>query len=192
MPDDHPLAERGRSLEEEYFRRKDQELIERMRHAAAADNARQNLSAKSGLQDPELVKELEALGFTAETVSLLPLVPLVQVAWAEGGVSDAERKLLIQLARSRGVAEGSAADRQLTDWLATRPGADIFVRATRLVRAVLAAPGQQQTSMTADELVKYCENIAAASGGIFGINRISADERTMIAAIAAVLKQPSS
>jgi hypothetical protein len=189
MPDDHPLADRKRSLEEDYFRKKDRELIEKMRRAAEAEEARRTLSAKSGLQDPQLLAELEALGFTPETVGLLPLVPIVQVAWAEGGVSNAERTLLIQLARSRGIAEGSAADRQLADWLANRPSTDVFARSTRLVRAMLAAGGQSETAMTADDLVKYCETIASASGGLFGINRVSAEERKLLAAIAAELKQ---
>jgi hypothetical protein len=187
MPDDHPLAERGRSLEEEYFRARDRELIEKMRRVAAADQARQQLHARTGLQDPELVKELEALGFTPDTVDLLPFVPLIQVAWAEGGVSDAERKLVTRLARSRGISEGSTADHQLIDWLENRPSADVFARAMRLVRALLASPAQQ-TAMTADDLVKYSENIAEASGGVFGLNRISGEERTLLAALAKELK----
>jgi hypothetical protein len=186
MPDDNPLADRGRSLEEEYFRAKDRELVEKMKRAAAAEETRQQLRDRSGLQDPELVKELEALGFTPETVDLLPFVPLVQVAWAQGDVDDAERKLLIRLARTRGIAEGSAADRQLADWLAHRPSADVFARATRLVRAVLQSPAQQ--TMTADDLVKYSESIAEASGGVFGLKRISPEERAVIEALAADLK----
>jgi hypothetical protein len=188
MPD-NPLAERGRSLEEEYFRKHDQELIEKMRHAAAADKARQDLSATSGLQDPELIKELEVLGFTPETVTLLPLVPLIEVAWAEGGVSAAERKLVVELARSRGIAENGAADRQLAGWLDHRPSADMFTRATRLVRAMLSSGSPQQAPMTADDVVKYCENIATASGGLFGIHRISAEERGLLERIASELKQ---
>ena len=186
MSEDNPLADRGRSLEEEYFRAKDRELVEKMKRAAAAEATRQQLSARSGLQDPELVKELEALGFTPDTVDLLPFVPLVQVAWAQGDVDDAERKLLLRLARARGIAEGSAADRQLGDWLSHRPSADVFARATRLVRAVLQSPGQQ--AMTADDLVKYSESIAEASGGVFGLKRISAEERAVIEALAADLK----
>jgi hypothetical protein len=186
MPDDNPLADRGRSLEEEYFRAKDRELVEKMKRAAAAEATRQQLSARSGLQDPELVKELEALGFTPDTVDLLPLVPLVQVAWAQGDVDEAERKLLLRLARARGIVEGSAADRQLADWLSHRPSADVFARATRLVRAVLQSPTQQ--AMTADDLVKYSESIAEASGGVFGLKRISAEERAVIEALAADLK----
>src|SRR5688500_15225444 len=107
MPDKDAFAERGRSLEEEYFRKKDRELIEKMQHAARDEQARKDLGAKTGLQDPELLKELQSLGFTPETVSLLPLVPVVQVAWAEGGVTSAERAGIIKLARSRGIAEGS-------------------------------------------------------------------------------------
>ena len=184
MPDEHPLGERGRSLEEDYFRKKDRELIEKMRKASAEESARRELSAKSGLQDPELVQELQSLGFTPETVSLLPLVPLVQMAWAEGGVSDAERKLILQLARARGIAESSVADRQLAAWLSTRPDPQMFSSASRLIRAMLDSATAEAAPLTGDDIVKYCEQIAAASGGIFGINRISSEEHTLLGAIA--------
>jgi hypothetical protein len=173
MPDNDSIRERGRSLEDDYFRKRDRELVEKMRRAAAAEDARKDMSARTGLTDPELLQELEALGFTPETVSLLPLVPAVQMAWAEGGVTDAERKLLIQLARSRKIVEGSVADRMLVDWIERRPSPQVFERALRLVRAMLSAPGQE-SALNADDLVKYSEDIASASGGIFGINKISA------------------
>ena len=186
MPDD-AFSERGRSLEDDYFRKRDRELVEKMRRATAAEDLRKGLSATSGLHDPELVKELEALGFTPDTVPLLPLVPVVQVAWAEGGVSDAERKLIVQLARSRGIPEGSLADKTLADWLDRKPAPDVFQRRMRLVQAVLQTP-LREGQLTADELVKHAENIALASGGIFGINKISAEERTLLSTIARDLK----
>ena len=102
--------------------------------------------------------------------------------------TDAERALIVRLARARGIAEGSASDRQLVDWLANRPAPEVFERATRLVRAMLSSSEQPAGVMTADELVKYSETIAEASGGIFGLNRISGDERTVLAALAAQLK----
>lgn len=186
---DHPLGERGRSLEEEYFRKKDRELIEKMRQASAAEQARRELSRKTGLQDPDVLQELEALGFTPETVVLLPLVPLVQMAWAEGGVSDAERKLILQLARTRGIDEGSGADRQLAAWLSSRPAPQVFTSASRLIRAMLDAPAGGTGALTADDLVKQCEAIAAASGGMFGINRVSSEERALLSTIARDLRR---
>jgi hypothetical protein len=140
------------------------------------------MGQKVGITDPELLKELDALGFTPETVVLLPLVPVVQMAWAEGDVSAAEGALLVKLARSRGIAEGSAADRRLADWLERRPPEHVFTQATRLIRAMLASSDQRD--LTAADLVKQCEAIATASGGLLGINRVSTEERQLLASLA--------
>src|SRR5687767_14346809 len=96
--DDDAFSGKKRKHEEEYFRKQDQELIEKMRRAAAADVTRRELGDKTRLHDSDLLNELEALGFTPDTVSLLPLIPLLQVAWAEGGVSPAERTQIMALA----------------------------------------------------------------------------------------------
>jgi hypothetical protein len=191
MPDNELFGERGRALEEEYFRKKDKELVEKLQRAAATEQRRRDLSVKTGVSDPELLAELEALGFSPDTVALLPVVPGIAIAWASDGVTPEERRLVTRFARSRGIEEGSVGDRQLTDWLANRPSPEVFTRARRLVRAMLSAAGQEQTrgALTADDLVAYCETIAAASGGFLGINRISADERELLTALAADLKK---
>jgi hypothetical protein len=187
MVDRDAFADRGRSFEEEYFRKKDLELIEKMRLAAAEDGAQSALGQASGVSDPELLRELRELGFTPETVRLLPLLPVLQVAWAEGGVSTAERDLLVRLARSRGVTEGSAADQQLAAWLAAAPPESVFSRGTRLIRAMLESTAVT-TDLSADDLVGYCEQIAAASGGMLGIGRVSSEERALITRIASEVK----
>lgn len=188
MADSDRASDRGRASEDEYFRKKDRELVEKMRKAGAAEEARREMGTKTGLEDPALLQELQDLGFTPETVSLLPLIPVLQVAWAEQGVTAAERDLIAKLARARGIAEGSAADRQLSAWMTSRPDAAVFTRAGRLIRAMLASGSEQARELTADDLVQYCEKIAAASGGMLGIGRISAEERTLLANIAADLK----
>lgn len=177
-----------RAREDEYFRRKDRELIEKMRKASEADGTRQQLEAASGLRDPELVQELEALGFTPQTVPLLPLVPIIQVAWAEGSVTDAERALIVKFARERGIEPGSAAEEQLAAWLAERPSDDVFARATRLIRAMLDAPPGDRPALGVADLMRHCEAIAAASGGVLGFGKISSEERALLAQIEAALK----
>src|ERR1700752_1689964 len=109
MSDGEFLDDRRRASEDDYFRKKDRELIEKMRAAAAADRTKSELSAKTGLSDPALLGELGALGFPPDTIGVLPLVPVVQMAWAEGGITAAERALLVKLARERGIVEGSPA-----------------------------------------------------------------------------------
>jgi hypothetical protein len=184
---DDPLSDRRRTHEEDYFRKRDRELIERLRKAKAADQERQDLGAKTGLTDPAMLAELQELGFTPETVSLLPLVPILETAWAEGGVSPAERTLIVDLGRKRGLTPGSEADRQLTAWLDRRPEESVFSGATRLIGAMLGSGAR--ADLSADDLIKYCEDIAAASGGIFGLGRVSADERATLSRIAGALKK---
>lgn len=181
-------SERERRIEG-MFRAKELEEEEHLRQAALAEEARERahneLAARTGLAEPQL-KELDALGFTADTVSLLPLIPVVAVAWAEGRVTDAERAALLGLARTRGIEEGSAADQKLQEWLAHRPDEKVFASAGHLIAAMLSGPSA--TNLTADDVVKYCEIIASASGGMLGIHRVSAEERALIASITSELK----
>jgi hypothetical protein len=188
MPDRDAISERGRSFEDDYFRKKDRELIEKMRQAAAAEQVRADLSRKTGFEDPELLQELQDLGFAPETIALLPLVPVIQMAWAEGGITKPERELILTLARNRGVAVGSAADLKLTEWMTNRPPEAVFARAGRLIRAMLDSGSAEVGDLNADNLVEYCAEIASASGGILGIGRISAEERALLSSIAADLK----
>jgi len=192
MAENDIFRERGRSLEEEYFRKRDRELIEKMRLAAEAERNREELAKKSGLSDPALLEELRQLGFTPETITLLPLVPVLRMAWAEGGITSAERDLIVRLARSRGIVEGSEADRQLSAWMTRQPDESVFARAGRLIRAMLDARAPETSDLSADHLVEYCEQIASASGGIFGIGRISAEEKKLLASIADDLRSRQS
>ncbi len=180
-----PAAARGKTR---YFYQKDRELIEKMRKAAANEKARSEMAGRIRINEPGLISDLQELGFTPETVRVLPLMPIVQLAWAEGGVSPAERTLLVSLARNRGIDEGSPADQLLADWMARAPSPEIFSNAMRLIRAMLAnaAPGPDMIS--ADDIIRYCELIAEASGGIFGIGKVSAEERATLAQIATELK----
>jgi len=182
------ITEDIRKREEEYFRCKDRELLERMRQAAADAAARQSIENVTGIHDPEQIQELQALGFTPATLPLLPLVPVLQVAWAEGGVSAAERTMIIDLARSRDIAAGTDADAQLQEWLDQKPADATFRKAARLIGAMLDHPEGAEMQVSADDLLKYCEQIAHASGGLFGIGKVSAEEKAALQQITAQLK----
>jgi hypothetical protein len=180
------LSSRRRTIEEEYFQRKDRELVEKMRQRAQVERELRELGERVGVTDPEVIHELAELGFTPETVKLLPLIPVLEMAWAGGGVTPPERKMVIDVARARGIEEDSVADRQLLEWLDRRPEESVFRRAGRLINALFASGGR--FNLTPDDLLKYCEAIADASGGLFGIGRVSADERATLERIANEVK----
>jgi hypothetical protein len=141
------------------------------------------LAERTGVVDEEILLDLQMLGFTPETVMLLHLVPLLQVAWAEGGVSERERDLIMEAARARGIESGSAADSQLATWLATRPSADFFEGALRAIGAILQARPAEEREASRRDLLSYCMAIASASGGILGFGKMSPQERKALARI---------
>jgi hypothetical protein len=194
MTDHDAFAERGRALEEEYFRKKDRELIEKLRRSSEADQVRGELSKQTGITDPAMLADLQELGLTADTVALLPLVPVVELAWAEGGITPAERQMVLSLARSRGITEGSPADNRLNVWMASRPSPEQFAKATRVMSALLDSGAPVAKDLTADQLVQYCEQIASASGGLFGLpfRAVSMEEQELLSRIASDLKSRKS
>jgi hypothetical protein len=137
----------------------------------------------TGVADEEILRDLAALGYTPETVMLLHLVPLLQMAWAEGGVSDGERALIIEAARARGIDEGSPADRQLASWIATRPAVELFEKSLRAIGAILQARPAEEREASQRDLLAYSTAIASASGGILGFGKVSPEEQRVLARI---------
>ena len=192
MSDRDAFADRGRGLEEEYFRKREQELVDKLRQRAAADATRQQLSEQVGVADEEILADLQALGYTPETVSLLHLVPLVQMAWAEGGVSDRERELIVEAARARGIEAGTPADALLTQWLTTQPSEQVFERNLRVIRAILQSRPEAERDASRSDLLSTATAIAEASGGVLGFRAVSPEERALLARISQELENKQS
>ncbi len=188
MTDRDAFADRGRSLEEEYFHRKEREVIDKMRVRAAAEEQRRRLGEKAGVADEELLNDLQALGYTPETVMMLYLVPVIQTAWAEGGVSQKERDLIVKAARSRGITEGTPCDQQLNMWLTTRPSDAMFEKSLRAIRTILQAQPETAREASEKDLLSLATAIAAASGGIVGFRAVSPDEQQILKHISDELK----
>lgn len=188
MSERDAFADRGRALEEEYFRKREQELMEKLRRRAAAEATRQQLGEQAGVADEEILQDLEDLGYTPETVRLLHLVPLVQMAWAEGGVSDRERELIVEAARARGVEAGTPADAQLTAWLTTRPSEPMFQRNLRAIRAILESRPEAEREASRGDLLSMATAIAEASGGVLGFRAVSPRERAVLARLSQELE----
>jgi hypothetical protein len=174
------MGDRRRVQEEEYFRRKEQELIEKLQQRGREEATRRQMAERTGVADEEVLRNLQELGFTPDTVMLLHLVPLLQMAWAEGGVSDRERDLIIEAARAHGIGKGSAADQQLTTWLVQPPSDAVFERALGAVAAILQARTSDERESSQRDLVSRLTSVASASGGILGFGKISAEEQQVL------------
>ncbi len=178
MPEKDMFTQRKTGLEEEYFRKKEQELLEQIRRRTALQTERQELASVTGIADEEILATLQELGYTRETIGLLHLVPLAQIAWASGSVTPQERKLVLQLSEWRGVEKGSPAWELLNRWLDERPTDEFFLTTLRIIRHILDSEAVKNRVASRTDLISFCIRIATASGGFLGVSgKISEGEQ---------------
>ncbi len=184
------LAERGRKSEDDYFRRKEHELIEKLRAKAEAEAHRKGLAEAIGLENEQILDVLRDMGFDRATVVVLFLIPLLQVAWSDGGIADRERALLLEAARAHGVTEGTPAHAKLSEWLAAPPPPQLVERALQVIRDLMAFQSAGARQHTTDRLLNACERIASASGGFLGLgSKISPDEAAVMKRVASEIER---
>ena len=189
MSSNDAFANLRKSKEEDYFRKMEAESVEKMRRQAELEAERGHLAEAAGVADAEILQDLKELGYTYQTVMLLHLVPLVQVAWIDGHVTNQERKRIVEASGLRGANEGSLAYRQLMNWLDHRPSGEFFQRTLRVIRHRLKALPLEEQKVRKRQLICDCTTIAAASGGFWGLgSKICGAEQRLLKQIAVDLE----
>jgi len=160
------FRDRERGEEQAYFRREDAKLIEKLRQKAQLSEIAHALAEKLHADEPALLERIKKLGVTLDTGSAFILAPLVEVAWVDGQVSDAERDTILDIAKKRGVEPGSADYDQLLDWLAHRPSDEVFRTALEAIRIGLSVLPPHESEKRIATIIKACEDVAQAAGVI--------------------------
>jgi hypothetical protein len=186
------FKERERSLEEEYFRTHDAKLIEKLRERGKVEEIAEALAVKLQIDDPALLSRIMALGVTLDTGPAFLLAPLVQVAWAEGDVTDREREKVLRIATERGIDPSSPAHAQLQAWLRKRPADAIFATAVEAIKTGLSVLTPAERADRIKRIVDACREVASASGGLgrlLGLGTgVSSEEESILDAMAATLR----
>jgi hypothetical protein len=171
----------GPNLEDEFFHREDQKLIARLRELRAAEDARTALARVSGIKNPAVLDKLVALGIQPEMVAALFVVPLVEVAWADGSFDAKERAAVLEHAKASGFTPGSAELALLEAWLDRKPEARVFTAWQHLVEGLRAEFEPAQMEKLRSTLIERAQGVARASGGVLGIGKISKAEAAALA-----------
>ena len=175
------LLAQGRLLEDAFFRKRDQERIAALRKRDTEAQRRQALSEASGITDTALLDQLIAHNLRAEDVAGLALVPIIEMAWADGEVQPDERQAVLAAVERYGVDRAGAAFSLVEEWLDHRPGPKLFELWQNYVRALLPSLSVDARQNLKDTLLQHAQEVAESAGGFLGIGRISANERKMLA-----------
>ena len=180
------LRDRERGEEQAYFRQQDAKLIAKLRQKAQLSEIVHALAEKLRADEPALVERIQKLGVTLDTGSAFILAPLVEVAWVDGEVSDAERDTILQIAKQRGVSPESADYGQLLDWLAHRPSDEVFRTALEAIRIGLSVLPPDESEQRIATIIKACEEVAQAKGWLTEMLRLDGVSYAESAVIAAI------
>lgn len=190
MPDKTFLSELRKAREEEYFRKQEQAFKDERRRLALREAEKSALGAVIGISDDHLVTELLDEGFTAENIPVLYLAPALEVAWADGSVSDRERVSMLKFACEQGANKDSPAYGQLSAWLTHKPPAEFFALRLRLIASVCGSQTPSEGKATVTRVLSYCSQIAAASGSWFGLgSKVSRTEAEVFDRITRYLRE---
>lgn len=154
--------------------------IERFRRLYLADYDRRKLRECIGIDDGELLHRLYLAGFRSENVMALNAFPVVMTAWATGTVTVDERRAAEIIVFEPDMIANGPAIEMFRHWLQEKPPAEWwslweeFMQARSLVLAPRRFKELKRAVMTA------CRKVALASGGIWGIGKISPAEQRVL------------
>jgi tellurite resistance protein len=186
MPTDM-FESRRKSLESDFFAKRERELIEKMRVVLEKERPRETLEKFTGITDPKVVDTLIALHVNHNTLAAFALYPLVEIAWADGSVDEKEREAFLKAAASQGIVAGTPGYEVLREFLKDTPREE----ARNAWRAWAAELNKnldaQERKQVREALLARARAVAEASGGFLGLgNRISASEQLVLDRIAEV------
>jgi DNA-binding XRE family transcriptional regulator len=174
------LGDRGKSLEDAFFRKESERAIERLREMKQRTMSREALAKVIGITNEAIIDRLIELGIRPEIVTALAIVPLVEVAWADGSLDAKERQAVLDRAEKSGIAAGTADLDLLRSWLDRRPEPRLLTAWTEMVRGLAERMSPQEVATLKAGLTERARAIARASGGFLGMGAVSAAEQDAI------------
>lgn len=127
---------------------------------------------------------------------LIPLVPLVKTAWAEGRITKRERQLIFEAAARMGIESDTANHKRLSEWLELHPTEEFYAESLERLNADWGNLPVEERVLRRLELLSDCVNIAEASGGTSrypaGGMRVCDEEFAAVKYIAQKLNTPSA
>jgi hypothetical protein len=176
-----PFHARGNSFEEGYFRGKDAEMVDKLRKVFQTKMDKEQLQKATGIASEEVLDRLLQVNIKGEMLTAFKLLPLVEIAWADGSFDAREGNAVISAAIKFGIPADSAALERIKEWLARGPNPEArkawYMYAQEL-RKVLTP---DELKVFREDLLSTARAIASLSGGIlYTFFNVSNNEKTVL------------
>ncbi len=175
----------AKAMEESFFARENEKLLQKLRREAESEKKRQSFREILQIDNEAVLDRLVEMDLTAETIMAFTVIPLVEVAWADGSISSGEKKAVLKAAAERGIEEGTTNHQLLMNWLDRKPEPKLFEVWKHYVRDLCAGLDPAIADAVRERVVTRTTAVAEAAGGFLGLNRISDEERAVLAQVEA-------
>lgn len=184
MADDF-LGDRRKALEESFFAKENARLVDQMKSEAKGRASAAGLAEITGLTDEAVLDKLVALGIEVDTWAAISLVPLVEVAWANGMVEAKERAAVLTAAEANGIVPGSPSHELLDRWLERRPDGRLLEAWQEYIVDLCTSLSDGEKDAVKRKVIGRAREVAEATGGFLGLgSKVSAEEEVVLAQLA--------
>jgi len=180
MVEDKILRSRGKRLEESFFSKLNDQLVRELKEKKEKQAKKEALSEASGITDDAVLDKLIELDVNVERTAALTLVPLIEVAWADGVIQAKEREAILDAASSRGIARGSLPCKMLESWLVEPPELRLLEVWDEYMGAFAKTLSPEERETLKRDLMTRAREVAKAAGGFLGLASISKKEQDML------------
>lgn len=174
------LKAKAKALENSFFAKENEKILQQLRAASAREKKKKEFAEYLNIENDEVLEALVELAVEPETLVAFTLVPLVEVAWADGEIQDKEREAIIKAAVERGVEKDSPTGVLLSNWLQTKPDPVLLETWKSYIEELNASLGGRTRDHMKQSVMGRARAIAEAAGGFLGVASISAAEKKML------------
>lgn len=155
--------------------------FERYRRIYFADYDRRKLREYTGINNSELIYRLHLAGFRSENINALNTFPVVMTAWATGTVTVDEKRAAEAIVFEPDMIANGPAIEMFRHWLQEQPPSEWWALWEEFTQARAAILAPRRLKELRRAVMIACRKVALASGGIWGLGKISpAEQRVLV------------
>lgn len=178
-------------LEDLFFYSEDLKLRKQYEALQKETETIEILAKVSGIVNKDLLRELLKLNIRPETLTAIALVPIIQVAWADGKIDKQEIDALSKGASKIGIGNDQVSQTILSEWLSHKPDTALYDAWTNYMKGLCEIMSKENIEEMKKDIIGHARQVAESAGGFLGlVNKISKSEQEILDRLETFFKTP--
>lgn len=153
------------------------------RHRYVADYERSKLRQTTGISDPDLLNRLYLAGFRSDNIFAITALPVAMAAWASGALSAEEKRAADLAVFEPDLIANASAIELFRSWLQSPPPNELWQLWEDFTLQRAKIMDQRRLRDSFRSILRICRKVAMASGGVWGLGRVSPAEQRVLARV---------